>query len=178
MKKLVLSAALLIGASMALLSCNNGDYDANPNTNNSGTGVPSNHFPGSGNGGGGGAFDWSGTDPVSAKIDGNAFQATTAFASSLNGTLAVQAAGASVNNLSLAIPENTAAGATISLGTTTYIAYVEGMDMYSSVTGGSGSIKVLENDATHIKGLFYGTVKSLNGGKTKTVTEGYFNVKK
>lgn len=176
MKKLVLSAALLIGASMAILSCNNGDYDANPDTNNSGTGVPSNHFPGSGNGGGG-AFDWSGTDPVSAKIDGKAFQATTASVTPAMGFLAIQASDASFSNVNLSIPENAAGGTTVNFGSNTYVAILDGMELYSSSTGGSGSIKVLENDATHIKGLFQATVKSMTG-KTKTITEGYFNVTK
>jgi len=36
MKKYILSALIIAGAGFGLLSCNNGDYDANPNTNNNG----------------------------------------------------------------------------------------------------------------------------------------------
>jgi hypothetical protein len=173
MKKLVLSAALLIGASMMILSCNNGAYDANPNTNNGGIGVPNT----GGGSGGGGSFDWSGTDPISAKIDGQAWQGTTGTYVAGSGIASIMG-GNSMENISLAFPENATAGTTINLGGTTSISYVKGTTMFNSTIGGNGTIKITENDATHIKGLFYGTVKELTGSGSHTITEGYFNIKK
>jgi len=164
---------------MMILSCNNGAYDANPNTNNGGIGVPN---TGGGGSGGGGSFDWSGTDPISAKVEGQSFHALLDNVVSLNGTIAIQGVDAGTgtsSSISLTFPENTTAGTTISLNTASFVVYMQGADSYTSVMGGSGAIKVLENDATHVKGLFYATVKSMTGGSNaKTITEGYFNVTK
>lgn len=174
MKKLVLSAALLITSSLAMISCNNGDYDANPDTNNSGTPPPV-----IGGGSGGGSFNWSGTDPMSAKIDGNAFQAAsgTGHYIAFSGSASISADN-NGKTITILIPENTAAGATLNVGGSSSLTIQENItDIYSSSFGGNGSVKILENDATHIKGLFYGQCKNMSG-TAKSITDGYFNITK
>ena len=172
MKKLVLSAALLITSSLAMISCNNGDYDANPDTNNSGTPPPV-------IGGGGGSFDWSGTDPMSAKVDGNSFQATSGSGTyfPFNGSASISAE-ANSRRIAIAIPENTAAGTVVNVNGMSSISITDNLtDVYSSSFGGNGSVKILENDATHIKGLFSGQCKNMSGA-VKNISEGYFNITK
>src|SRR5690606_31645003 len=82
MKKILFTSLIAACAAMGLSGCISGDYDANPDGTTSGAN-PLNP-PGSGgsggSGGGGGTggsgntggpgFNWSGTDPWSAKVDG------------------------------------------------------------------------------------------------------------
>lgn len=172
MKKLVLSAALLITSSLAMISCNNGNYDANPDTNNSGTPPPV-----LSGGGGGGSFNWTGTDPMSAKIAGTGFQGSSGSYMAFNGSASISASQGGTT-ITILIPENTAAGATVNAGGSSSISVQENItDIYASSFGGNGSIKILENDATHIKGLFYGQCKNMSGA-AKSITDGYFNIKK
>lgn len=51
-------------------------------------------------------------------------------------------------------------------------------DPYSSAFTAVGKIKILENDAAHIRGLFYFDCKSPLSGDYKKITKGYFNIKK
>ncbi|MBK8684680.1 MAG: hypothetical protein IPN26_06630 [Bacteroidetes bacterium] len=51
-------------------------------------------------------------------------------------------------------------------------------DGYSSTYLSNGKVKILENDPTHIRGLFYFDCKSLLSGDLKKITKGYFNIKK
>ena len=179
MKKFVIAAAILMSSSMAIMSCDNGAYDADPGTNNNG--VPPIGIPGGGgSGGGGGSFNWTGTDPMSAKIDGTPFQATgTGNYIEMSGFYIVSAGNAGTSIL-INFPSAPSANTVYSFNTTTSASMTEGSNSYTSNTaaGGSGAVKVLENDATHIKGYFYGVFKSPLGGGTKTVTDGYFNVTK
>ncbi|MBK8684132.1 MAG: hypothetical protein IPN26_03630 [Bacteroidetes bacterium] len=50
-------------------------------------------------------------------------------------------------------------------------------DGYSSTYLSNGKVKILENDPTHIRGLFYFDCKSLLSGDLKKITKGYFNIK-
>ena len=180
MKKFVIAAAILMSSSMAIMSCDNGAYDADPNTNNNG--VPPIGFPGGGGSGGGGnnSFNWTGTDPLSAKIDGTPFQATgSANAAPIIGFIMVTG-GNSAGDFQILVPETIAANTIMTFNTQTFANYLENStDYYTTNTaqGGSGAIKIVENDATHIKGYFYGVFKKAGGG-SKTVTEGYFNAAK
>ncbi len=180
MKKLILAISVLFCTAATMTSCNNGAYDADPNTNNGGTTNPIN-TGGNGGGNNGGSFNWTGTDPLSAKIDGTPYQATSGSASDLVGFLTIDAGASSPStSFLLFFPSNTAAGNTVNFSGTAFATYTDAANtMYngSPSGGGSGALKILENDATHVKGLFYGTLKS-SGGATKTITEGYFNVKK
>ena len=175
MKKLILAVSLMLSASLTFMSCNNGVYDANPDTNN--TGAPPN-----GGGGGGGSFTWTGTDPVSGKVDGVAFQCTSGAAIDFFGYLNVNGFGAAAGDISLIMPSTITVGGVYNFSTVTngtFNAGTSSSDIYSGNTaqGGSGAIKILENDATHVKGLFYGTFKN-SAGAAKVITDGYFNVLK
>lgn len=169
MKKLVLSAALLVTSSLAMISCNNGAYDTNPMTNNSNIPVPST----------GQVFNWTGTDPLSGKIDGNPYQASSATHTEFNNMTIIQGTNGS-KSITITIPQNTAAGTVVTLTGNNSAMLMESVaDIYStSVPGGGGSVKVIENDATHIKGLFVATCKSAATGTLRVIGEGYFNVNK
>lgn len=175
MKKLILAASLLFSAA-TFTACNNGVYDADPNTNNSSTTVP-------GNLGGGtdSKFDWKGTDPFSAKVDGIAFQANDVSAISLGGVLVVSGSPSnSSQDITLYLPENVVAGGKYAFSTSTFGIYTDASNVLyaaNAAQGGSGGIKILETDESHVKGLFYFTAKNPNG-TTKTITEGYFNAPK
>ncbi len=180
MKKRILAASILFCTAATITSCNNGAYDANPDTNFSSTGNPLKDTTQNGGGGGGSnsKFDWTGTDPLSAKVNGTAFQATTGSANSSSGFFIISGSQGIDGTISFSIPESTGAGSTFTLTSSNSATYTENFtDVYSSALGGGGAVKVLENDATHIKGLFYFSGKSPSG-VTKTITEGYFNVTK
>jgi hypothetical protein len=65
MKKFFLSALVVCGSVLGFVACNNGDYDANPNANNSN--IPNPFL----NGGGGSVTDGHTLGYVSAKVNGN-----------------------------------------------------------------------------------------------------------
>jgi hypothetical protein len=173
MKKILFALSICCCTAVTMSSCDNGAYDADPNTNNSGTSVPN-----MSGGGGNSSFSWSGKDPMSAKINGASFQATTGSAAVSAGKLVIGGSAGTDATITLAVPANTAAGATVDISdinTASYI--VGGTDIFNTVFGGSGAIKIIENDATHVKGLFYFSAKNA-GRTTKNVTEGYFNIRK
>ena len=183
MKKILFSILIAASASAGFSSCMNGDYDANPggvvNGNN-----PLNP-PGSGGGGGGGSFNWNGTDPMSAKVDGNAWQAaSTTYVPSIMGFPA-SVTGTGPNNTAILIniPDNAAANSVTSFGssvTASWSANTVGgnpNDVYGAALGSGGSVQILENDATHVKGKFFFNAKN-SSGTAVNVTEGYFTATK
>jgi hypothetical protein len=183
MKKLILAASILFCTALTITSCNNGDYDADPNTDNSGIPNPIPPDDGGGNGGGSGggnsSFNWTGTDPMSAKIDGVAFQATSGLANAANGYIVIQGSAGLDGTVMLSFPENTGAGTVVSITSTNPASYMSGtFDIFNTAAGGSGSIKVTENDATHVKGYFYFTAKNAAGANSVTISDGYFNINK
>ncbi len=190
MKKLLFSSLFAACAAMGLSSCMNGDYDATPTSNNGSTN-PLNPTgggsggSGGGSGGGGGSFNWSGTDPISAKIDGTAYTGSSAtFSSSSVGSIQFDAITASLNGGTIIVgfPVNAAPGTYGSNTTGTAFNYSivengQNNGYGSNIFGGSGQIQIAENDATHVKGRFSGTANGSNG-KSHVFTEGYFNVTK
>lgn len=188
MKKVLFASLFAACAAMGLSSCMNGDYDATPNANNSAPN-PLANTGGSGGGGGtsggGGNFNWTGTDPMSAKIDGTSYTATgVTFSSITSGPLPYEGITGMINGGTLLVgwPVNAAPGTYTSNTTGTAIVYNidengTNWGYASNIFGGTGQIQIIENDATHVKGRFYGTLKS-SGSGTHTMTEGWFNVTK
>jgi hypothetical protein len=182
MKKILITSLLAACAAMSLSSCSKA-YDANPDGVASGTN-PLNPPKTGGGGGGGSNFNWSGTDPMSVKIDGTAYQATTGvFGSTTVGTYSFDyIAGVSgTDQFMVGFPVDAAAGTYTfnNSGTAASFTTVEGGSptVYASSLGGSGSVQIIENDATHVKGKFFGVGKNA-AGTSKDFTEGYFNVTK
>jgi hypothetical protein len=178
MKKILFISAFAACAAMGMSSCMNGDYDANPDTVNTGGNplTPVNPGGGGGNSNDPAYYSWNGTDPVSAKIDGAAYQATGAMALDLSGIITLQASGGG-KMVQVMFPSATANGTILECNSTsTNIITVD--NNYTSATGSGGKIYVIENDATHCKGKFFGNLKMISGGGNMDVTEGYFNVTK
>lgn len=178
MKKLLLAASVLFGT-LAVTSCNNGDYDANPNTNNSNVLNPIN--PDNANS----RFDWSGTDPMSAKIDGTQWKASSAQFLALGGYMQVMGtfhpSGTAGDDQIITLSVTSSAPGIYTLNATTPGSWTPKASntangTYSTALG-SGGLKIFEDDASHIKGVFYFTAKT-TAGNSVTVTEGYFNINK
>lgn len=134
-----------------------------------------------GSGGGAGVgFNWKGSAPMSAKIDGKpwlAEQITVANAAGLYYNVLGQTGDVI---LSVSIPAGAKAGQVFAMpapsGASLVIPAVVTM-------GASGSLKVTMNTASMLEGYFYTTVKSTPGipgspDTTIKVTEGYFKVNK
>jgi hypothetical protein len=193
MKKLLL-VAFSATLSLGFFACNNGAYDANPNTNNSSTTNPLNQNNGGNNGGGnngGGnsSFNWSGTDPMSALVDGVLWKAGSVKYTDQMGIIFISGfknpSDPNTASMNFSFQNTTIeAGKIYEFNTANpnYAAiYSESlMDLNQQYAANlvGGKIKILECDATHVKGLFYFTGKNVNTNKTVTVTEGYFNVTK
>lgn len=185
MKKILL-ASLVSFASIGFVACSNGDYDANPNTNNGNVTNPLN-TNGGGNSGGGNnsSFDWSGTDPMSAKVGGNAWQATSKLAIVSGDLFLFQGYADDNTSIGFYVNNNATEGTVYDFTASSveqgmYVTDKTIMDpslMYMASVGNGGQIKILENDASHMKGLFYFNGKT-KAGEEITVTEGYFNVQK
>lgn len=179
MKKFLVASLFAASAAMGLSSCMNGDYDANPATNNSG-GNPLN--PGGGSGGSN--FDWSGTAPMSVKLDGNAWgPGNVSYMPSVGGLPAQVFAINNSEQLIIAFPETTAPNTVVAFSSSNFASYTTDMNSsdistkYTASLGSGGAVQILENDASHVKGKFYFNAKNTSGG-SKNITEGYFDVTK
>ncbi|RYZ50770.1 MAG: hypothetical protein EOP49_13295, partial [Sphingobacteriales bacterium] len=74
MKKFLRLTLLAAGLAFGMTSCNNGDYDTDPDIDNSQEINPLNP-----KGGMNTSFDWSGTEPMSMEVNGEAWKADGAF---------------------------------------------------------------------------------------------------
>jgi len=130
-------------------------------------------------------WDWTGTDPMSAEIDGVPWQAITAsYYGPISPSLA-NLRGSDGNGLIIGITSGSdfPVGVFDIYGSINDIGAVTNMtsgEIYNSTYMKLGQVKVLENDATHIKGLFYFNAKEnvAVGTKKIRITKGYFNILK
>jgi hypothetical protein len=177
MKKFLFASLFAACAAMGLSSCMNGDYDADPTNVINGNNPlnPTNPTGGGGNPNDPSYYSWSGTDPVSAKIDGTAYQATGASAMDISGITLVQANDGS-QMVQVSFPSTTANNTILDCSSTSTNFFTVGS--FTTATGTGAKIYVMENDASHCKGKFFGNVKDISGGGSKDVTEGWFNVTK
>ena len=187
MKRILYASFFAACAALSLASCMNGDYDADP-TNVSTTTNPLNQNQNNGGGGGGGSnsnFDWNGSDPMSAKVNGSGWQAASfVYAPAQQGFPAnVVGESGDKSTITIQLPTNPTVNTTYSFGSNLTASYLVEKnsqnpdDLFGAGFGGSGQIQITEDDATHIKGKFYFTAKNL-AGQSRTISEGYFNVTK
>lgn len=189
MKRLLYASLFAATAALSLSSCFRADYDADPK--NVSTGV--NPLTQNTNNGGGGntggnnnnSFNWSGTDPVSAKVDGTAWQATAAQYQTPSGfPITVEATAADGSLMRINIPTNATLNTAYTFSNNLTGSYAgpgaagDPDQIFNAGQGGSGQIMITEEDASHIKGKFTFVGKNFSGKGTKTITEGYFNVNK
>ena len=176
--KYIFYCFLLITGMSLFSACSNGDYITNPSTNANASVNPLHPLKAS-------DFNWPGTDPMSADINGVHFVAsgcTYSFDSGKNilmgyngsKTLTLYLMNAWVGNLySMGYNQyNTSGYWTDSFGVIN--------NYYFSNLGNSGGLYMLKNDTFsggYIKGLFY--FQGVNAqGEIINVTHGYFNVQK
>lgn len=185
MKKLFFALALTITAPFALVSCMNGDYDADPKTDLSKIPNPFNDL---------GAKDCSpvGKLPLSAWVSGSdEFVAdpgdplTITQVVNINGQNLFQVQGHAANFkgqetvINLLISGYTGAR-TYTIGGSTVAAIgpaTNPMAQYSSAYGGGGKITITRDDQDTVAGNFYFKVKNSNG-ESKEICGGTFKLEK
>ncbi len=126
-------------------------------------------------------YNWSGTDPMSAEINGTPWLASTATYSEFNGWKGVAGFDGSLKGISIAL-KDISAGTEYTLkdsftNNTAFYIPAPGSDQMCSNTT-DNRVKILENDATHIKGYFFFSTFNSITGTTNKVTKGYFNITK
>jgi len=184
MKNIFLSTLIAASFGLAFVGCN-GAYDANPDIDNSNIDNPLN--PGKPYEGPGatGAFDWTGKDPMSAKVDGVDWQATgCTFVEDIQdhnyNVIGGFTVDTTTSTISMSFPKTVKVGEVYEFGpnfpayTVTYAVDFSPNGFYASNFIG-GKMKILEIDAAHIKGLFYLTGKNPYTNTKKNITHGYFN---
>lgn len=185
MKRILYASFFAACAALSLASCMNGDYDADPNNVSTTTNPLNQGQNGGGGSGGNSSFNWNGSDPMSAKVNGTGWQAAEfTYLPSMQGFPAsVVGKAGDKSAITIQLPTNPTINSTYSFGsnlTGSYSVNIESSDpdnVYSAGLGGGGQIQITEDDATHIKGKFYFSGKNI-GGQTRTISEGYFNVTK
>lgn len=180
MKKILVASLFAASAAMGLSSCMNGDYDANPLTNNT-TKNPLDTMPA----GNVYLFDWNGTAPMSATIEGNPWHASTGtYTPPMGGMPAsVTAMGPGNSAISVMFPETAPPNTVIDFDAMNVGSYTPDFNntdpnqKFNAHMGGGGSLQILENDASHVMGKFqFNASNSL--GQNVQVSEGYFEVTK
>lgn len=168
MKKLLLAAVFLFGVTLTFTACNNGAYDANPDTDLSNTGNPLN-VPG-------GAYY------MNCQVDGETytgksnFVATTTFgiAATSQGTVSNTAGDyqllVSVNSTDTGSYADPVNQVSITLGQPS-----DPMNSFTDVDN-TAKVKITEVTDSYINGTFEGKLR--NGGAYKYITNGTFHVKK
>ena len=173
MKSIVYSILLLTGLSL-LGACSNGDYVANPASNVNG-GINPLHPLTSGD------FTWSGTNPMSASIDGSSWVATSATYSFNSGTNTIT--GINGNKALVLILKDIYKNNLYGMGYkqyTTWAYWTDSLgnpDYYQSGAGNSGEVWITESDSAYVKGEFYFQAIN-NEGAIVNVLNGYFYVPK
>jgi hypothetical protein len=171
MKILTISTILAV-AVLSFASCNK-QYDtevsdSQTNNNNNGSG-----------GAGGSGFSWTGTAPMSAKINGIPFLANEIYVSEAAGVyynILGQENDAAI--LSVSIPFNAKAGQVFSMPTPAASSCVLPPNL--ALISTTGKLKIVTNNSTTIEGYFWADERDPNGLSDTTVhvTEGYFKVDK
>lgn len=167
---------LFVAVTGILGACSNGDYLANPSNPGNGSINPLNPLKSE-------DFTWTGTDPMSADINGTHWVAEAAsFTLDTSGTnILVGTKGANIMGFYL---NNVWSGNLYDMGFKVGNRFGTFLDSatavngaYFSYLGNSGEVKILENDSAYIKGQFYFQGVT-TGGKIINVTNGYFKIAK
>jgi hypothetical protein len=185
MKRRLFSVLFVAIAAVGFTACNNGVYDVDPKTDNSNIFNPLNP-PGGLNT----SFNWGGTDPMSAEINGVAWKADEIAIFEMptdNSHWFVTGRNNSGDTAActLYFRKDVEAGKNyfLHIGNTDQNASFttkmsDPNSVYASTLTQQGQIKILEIDNTHIKGLFFFMGKSPITGLWINIGKGYFNVNK
>jgi hypothetical protein len=194
MKNLFFSALLLLGVGIGLSGCSNGDYDSSPTGNNANEINPLNPP-----GGFTPNFDWGApVDPnlqgvLTCDVNGVAWKADLASPAIHlpndpdHWTFGGGNATLGNSNCTIKIPTNLQVGQVlycshgnldVVIGFYTNMSNPAASRSYNSSASGNGQIKILENDASHIKGLFFTLAQDPFTSFYVNITRGYFNVTK
>lgn len=169
--KILTISTILAAAVLSLASCNK-QYDTevsdSQNNNNNGGGSGSN-------------FNWSGTPPLSAKVDGVPFLAVTTDVTEFAGYYYILGEAADGSSINPAIPLGAVSGLVYSMPSPANLGW------QNSSTGApiglqasTGKVKIVTNNSTTLEGYFWAEMKDPSGQKDTVVhiTEGYFKVDK
>lgn len=169
MKKLLLAAAFLFGVTLAFTSCNNGAYDANPNTDLSNTGNPLD-VPG-------GAYY------MTCDVDGENYAGYGAFFGTTSLGITATSVGALSNNageyqLNISVFDYSIPKTYTQPDNNIAIVFGKASDPGNAFTDvdNSAIVTITEVADTYINGTFSGRLKS--NGAYKTIANGRFHVKK
>ena len=179
MKK-VLFSIIAVLATCTFFACNNGDYNANPTSNANGSINPMDLLDSAG-------FSWSGTDAISANINGNFFNVDstkTSFTLTSTGTNVIT--GYVTPGHGLRFELNEVYGNNIyPLGyNNTYRAMMfqdsvgSSAVTYYSYFGNVGQVQILRNDPQRIIGKFHFQALNMVNGTVINVSNGWFNIGK
>ncbi len=160
----------------SLFAACSGDYTANPDSNANGVVNPLTPLTSS-------QFTWTGTDPMSATINGAGWVAggSSWAIDTSGGNRLIGYLGSTVMYLYL---KEVYAGNVYAMN---YNGFNQSCTLadsvggayytYYSFLGNSGEVKIIENDSAYIKGLFYckGVTPS---GQVVAINNGYFNIRK
>ncbi|MBS1588175.1 MAG: hypothetical protein JST52_01045 [Bacteroidetes bacterium] len=181
MKRTLFFALLLVG--VGLMSCDNGNYNASPSNGGSNSVNPLNPTGGMNT-----SFDWSGDDPMSMTLNGQSWKADVATSANVGNDHIMLTGlhyGGDTSQVYFYLNKNTQPGKSVYIfyqNTDNIASYMSNFSDNNSVflsTGAQlGEVKILENDNTHIKGLFYFLARSPKSGDYINIQKGYFNVAK
>ena len=183
MKKLF-SIVMLFSALMGFFACSNANYVANPSSNANTSFNPLNHSP---------SYNWTGTGPLSAVINGASWiadsvtwQTDTHQYNIINGSVG----GKKFMSILL---NGVYPGNSYTMGATNGSQFIEFIDSvsvparltYNSLIApfGTGGIKIIRNDTLapgvhgYIEALFFAQCTD-SIGRVVSITNGYFNIQK
>jgi len=129
------------------------------------------------------SFNWTGTAPLSVKINGVQYQATSGSATTfLNNGIIVTGQNASDTAISITFSTAVTANTVYSVPSPSNIALTiqtattAQNGVYESLSG--GGVKILSYSTSSVEGLFYGTLTDPTkvSNATYALTDGYFNV--
>lgn len=166
MKKFTLSLITCV-ALLSLASCTK-QYDT----------VVSNSQTGNSNAGTSGGFNWTGTAPFSAKVNGNAFSPIQVDFANAGTMYTIGGMDANLGSLLLTVSTNAQPGQIFSLASPqATISYIE-LATNQVAMPTAGKLRITANNATMLEGYFWADMAGVNNPSTFKVTEGYFKVNK
>lgn len=172
MKILTLSM-ILAAAVLSFASCNKqyntevSDSQTNNNNNNSS--------------GSGSNFNWGGTPPLSAKVDGVPFLAVDIDLTEFAGGYYITGEAADGSSINPVVPVGAVPGLIYSMPSPANVSWQNTSGSGSIVLGASpGKVKIVTNNSTTLEGYFWADMKDYTGQKDTVVhiTEGYFKIDK
>lgn len=169
--KIFTLASLMAIASFTFFSCSK---QTNTNISDSQTGGNINPLS---------KFDWEGTAPLSAKVDGRAFLATSVTVHEFFGYYYITGDANDGSSISPGIPVSATEGQVYSFPSPANLNWQNSsssMEENIVLGAGKGQCKIITNNATVIEGYFWADMKDYTNVRDTTVriTQGYFKVDK